>query len=62
MREMVLGTKDLWQRSLGLDIKPIATPPLQHVLIYDVAIPTKVIELMNEGVDLETALRTSQND
>ena len=39
--------------------RPISTPHLDHVLLYDLAIRKKVAELMNEGKDFKQAFAES---
>ena len=60
--EWLLGPTVWGCASLDLNMKPIATPTLQHVLIYDRAIRAKMVELMNEGVDLDSALEAAKKD
>ena len=35
----------------GSDGKPISTPHIDHIIVYDLAIRKRVAELMNEGKD-----------
>ena len=46
----------------GSDGKPISTPHLDHVLLYDIAIRKKVADLMNEGKDLKQAFAEATAD
>ena len=54
---------DVWGKAtLGLDGKPIATPHIQHVMIYDNAIRKRVAELMNDGKDIWSAFGEATAD
>ena len=49
---------NVWGKAtLGIDGKPTSTPHLQHVLIYDAAIRSRVADHMNGGVDIQEAFR-----
>lgn len=60
--EWLLVPKVRGKATLGLDMKPVATRTIMHVLIYDMAIRTRMVALMNEGVDLDTALEAAKKD
>lgn len=61
--EWLLGPTVWGKASLGgLDMKPVAAPTLQRVLIYDMAFRTRMIELMNACADLDTALDAARAD
>ena len=60
--EYLFGSKVWGKATLGLDGKPVATPHIQHVLIYDNAIRKRVADSMNDGVDIEAAFKEATND
>ena len=46
----------VWGKAqLGLDGKPIATPTIDHVMMYDNAIRARVADAMNSGTDIRAA-------
>ena len=48
--------KHVWgNATLGHDGKPIATPSIDHVLVYDNAVRARVIDNMNSGMDIRSA-------
>ena len=60
--EYLFGPEVWGKATLGLDGKPIATPHIQHVLIYDNAVRKRVSELMNEGKDVWSAFGEATSD
>ena len=60
--EWLFGPNNWGKSTMGADMKPRATPTLEHILVYDMAIREKMADLMNEGIDIETALDTAQAD
>lgn len=60
--EWLFGYDNWGKSTMGADSKPRATPTLDHIPVYDMAIREKMADLMNEGVDIEAALDMARAD
>ena len=59
---MAVGAQGLGKATVGLDLKPVTTPTILHVLMYHMALRKRMVELIKEEMDLDTVLEAAKKD